>query len=142
MFVALTEASAVKCGVYVPKMPTSNNGHACRTGVVLFTRGEQGEEMCVGRPLWRGNGEFDDKQGRKQEQPAAKVESCQQKWKDEEVMQLEFSYVHPQWMLRPTHLRSGKSSTARGNLKSQLSAVRAFVGHPESSPMYLLPAFF
>ena len=141
-FAKLPETSAVKFGVFVPKMPTSDNGSKCdtATGVMLFTDGEEGEWVCVGCPVWQGNGEFEERTST--EETTAEVESCEQEWEDEEVMQMEFSYVHPQWTLRLTHLRSGKSSTARDFLECQLCTVMACVVYPENNPIYLLPAFF
>ena len=143
-FAKLPETSAVKFGVYVPKMPTSDNGSKCdtATGVMLFTDGEEGKRVYVGCPVWQANGEFEVDERTSTEEAAAEVESCEQEWEDEEVMQMEFSYVHPQWTLKLTHLRSGKSSTARGYLECQLCAVVAFVACPENSRIHFLPAFF
>ena len=144
VFAASPAVNAVKCGLYIPKKSQSHRGGVYAAGVALFTRGEQGTQIRLGIPLWLANGEFAFGEGehRGKEQQAVEVESCEQEWEDEEVMQMEFSYLHPQWMLKLTHLRSGKSSIAQGNLKSQLYEVMALVRFPENSPMYLLPAFF
>ena len=142
VFATLPKAN-VKYGVYVPEISQALDGSECVAGVVLYTRGERGNRICLGFPCWNGDGEFafDEKEPWRGEQ-SVEVKSCEQEWDDEEVMQMEFSYVYPQWTLELTHLHSGRSSTARGYLTSRLCLAAACVVYPENSPVYLLPAFF
>ena len=62
--------------------------------------------------------------------------------RDGDAMQLELLLTDQEWIIKLLHLRSGRSSSVRGEFAGSVAWVAASVTYPECSPMHLLPAFF
>ena len=140
--------ACVKCGLFIPKVPTSaKKKQRTRAGVAVYAGEKRQNENALGPGngafYWQGDGKFLSlEQGEAGFHSEIKAEGGMHPWEDEDVMQLELSLVDTQVTLELTDVRRGTSFVAKRSLKNPIRRAQVLIECPNNYPVYILPAFY